>query len=141
MSTSEKQIPRDSVARDDMGRRDFIRTSAIVGGGLLLTAYAEPVSAIEKIGAAGDFAPNAFIRMTPDGLVTIIAKNPEIGQGMKTTLPMLIAEELDVEWKNVRVQQADLDPGTTAATQKFTGQSAGGSTATPTNWDPMRRVG
>src|SRR3954464_10968651 len=123
-----------------MGRRDFIRTSAIVGGGLLLTAYAEPVSAIEKIGAAGDFAPNAFIRMTPDGLVTIIAKNPEIGQGVKTMLPMLIADELDVEWKNVRIQQADLDPKTGAAAV-FQNQSAGGSTATPNNWLPMRRVG
>src|SRR3954466_3931934 len=124
-------------------RREFLRVSALIGGGLLLSTYAEPVSALEALSGrfAGEFSPNAFIRMTPDGLVTIIAKNPEIGQGMKTTLPMLIAEELDVEWKNVRVQQADLDPGTTAATQKFTGQSAGGSTGAPTNWDPMRRVG
>jgi isoquinoline 1-oxidoreductase beta subunit len=148
MKTTGNQIPRGEAARDDMreaargdiGRRDFIRTSTIIGGGLLLTAYAEPVSAIENIGAAGDFAPNAFIRMTPDGIVTIMAKNPEIGQGVKTMLPMLIADELDVEWKNVRIQQADLDPKT-GRDAVFQAQSAGGSTATPTNWLPMRRVG
>src|SRR3954465_15459899 len=119
-----------------MERREFLRASAVFGGGLLLASYAEPLAALETwTPAAGEFAPNAFIRMTPDGIVTIIGKNPEIGQGMKTTLPMLIAEELDVDWKNVRVEQGDLD------SQKFTGQSAGGSTATPTNWLPQRRVG
>src|SRR4051794_22210372 len=93
-----------------MERREFLRASAVFGGGLLLASYAEPLSALETwTSAAGEFAPNAFIRVTPDGIVTIIGKNPEIGQGMKTTLPMLIADELDVEWKNVRVQQGDLD--------------------------------
>jgi isoquinoline 1-oxidoreductase beta subunit len=125
-----------------MERREFLRASALVGGGLLLASYVEPLSAMgERLGSgAGEFAPNAFIRMTPDGIVTIIAKNPEIGQGVKTMLPMLIADELDVEWKNVRVQQADLDPKS-GREATFQGQSAGGSTATPNNWLPMRRVG
>src|SRR5438067_10750856 len=132
-------------------RREFLRATAIVGGGLLLASYAEPLSALETWSRpAADFIPNAFIRMTPDGIVTIIGKNPEIGQGMKTTLPMLIADELDVEWKNVRVEQGDLDArystglgGPTATFNKdaMAGQSAGGSTATPSNWFPMRRVG
>jgi len=132
-------------------RREFLRATAIVGGGLLFASYAEPLSALETWGTpAADFVPNAFIRMTPDGIVTIIGKNPEIGQGMKTTLPMLIADELDVEWKNVRVEQGDLDakystglggPAAAFNATAMAGQSAGGSTATPTNWFPMRRVG
>ncbi len=119
-------------------RRSFLRVTAIAGGGILLGSYfkiLEPAEALAETGAAGEFAPNAYIRMTPDGLVTIIAKNPELGQGVKTMLPMIIADELDVEWKNVRIEQAPLD------TTKFQAQSAGGSTATPTNWLPMRRVG
>src|SRR3954471_22079504 len=131
MTTSVKTIER----------REFLRASMLVGGGLLLASYAEPLSALDSwTRPAADFIPNAFIRITPDGIVTIIGKNPEIGQGMKTTLPMLIADELDVEWKNVRVQQADLDPKT-GRDAVFQSQSAGGSTATPTNWLPMRRVG
>jgi isoquinoline 1-oxidoreductase subunit beta len=120
-------------------RREFLRVSAIAGGGLLLASYSGLASKAEALApalGAAEFTPNAFIRLTPDGIVTIIAKNPEIGQGVKTMLPMLIADEMDVEWKNVRIQQGDLD------TTKYTpGQSAGGSTATPTNWLPMRRVG
>lgn len=118
-------------------RRAFLRVSSIVGGGLLFGAWIEPVQAATGFPAllATDFEPNAFIRLTPDGLVTIIAKNPEIGQGVKTMLPMIIADELDVEWKNVRIEQASLD------STKFENQWAGGSTATPSNWTPLRRVG
>ena len=119
-------------------RRSFLRVTALAGGGLMLGSYFRVLHAAEVVavtGEAGEFAPNAFIRMTPDGLVTIIAKNPEIGQGIKTMLPMLIADELDVDWQNVRIEQAPLD------TTKFSNQGAGGSTATPTNWTPMRQVG
>jgi isoquinoline 1-oxidoreductase beta subunit len=119
-------------------RRDFLKVTALAGGGILLASYAEPLAALEHLGAAAplaDPALSAFIRITADNIVTITAKNPEIGQGIKTMLPMLIAEELDVDWANVRVEQADFDP------TKYPAQVAGGSTATPTNWIPQRRVG
>jgi len=73
-------------------RRQFLRVSALAGGGVLLATYIEPVAnaSARLAGApktAADFQPNAFIRITPDGTITIIAKNPEIGQGVRTMLP------------------------------------------------------
>jgi isoquinoline 1-oxidoreductase beta subunit len=124
-----------------VSRRDFLKASALAGGGVMLAGWldalapADAAAASLGASAADGFAPNAFIRIAADGVVTIVGKNPEVGQGVKTMLPMLIAEELDVDWKNVRVEQAPLD------TTKFQAQSAGGSTATPNNWLPMRRVG
>jgi len=121
-------------------RRQFLRVSALAGGGVLLATYIEPVAnaGARLAGApkrAADFQPNAFIRITPDGSITIIAKNPEVGQGVRTMLPMIIADELDADWSKVTIEQAPLD------TTKFQRQFAGGSTATPTNWMPMRKVG
>ncbi|HEY2852292.1 MAG TPA: molybdopterin cofactor-binding domain-containing protein [Gemmatimonadaceae bacterium] len=131
-----------NLTSEPVNRRQFLRASAIVGGGVLLASYLEPVSGAaalaERAGAAGsadDFVPNAWIRIAPSGVVTIVAQDPEIGQGVKTMLPMLIADELDVDWKDVRIEQAPLD------TTKYKNQFAGGSTATPNHYLPMRRVG
>jgi len=114
-------------------RRLFLQTSAAVGGGLLLS-FNLPAS-----GRAADAAVpsrlNAFVRIAGDGTVTIAAKRAEIGQGMKTTLPMLIAEELDVDWAKVRIEQAPVDNAV------YGDQWAGGSMSTPQEWEPTRRVG
>ncbi|HLB36178.1 MAG TPA: xanthine dehydrogenase family protein molybdopterin-binding subunit [Gemmatimonadales bacterium] len=120
-----------------VNRRQFLRVTAVAGGGMLLATYIEPFGASEAFGAEplADFIPNAWIRITRDGTVTIIAQNPEIGQGVKTMLPMVIADELDVDWKNVRIEQAGLD------TDKYRLQFAGGSTATPNHYIALRRVG
>jgi len=120
------------AAKSGVSRRAFLKASALVGGGLLLDFHVPNARAAAS--AAGE-ALNAYIKIMPDGFVTIMAKNPEIGQGVKTMLPMLIAEELDVEWQNVRIEQAIAD-GT-----RYKAQFAGGSTAAPLNWEPLRRVG
>jgi isoquinoline 1-oxidoreductase beta subunit len=97
----------------ELTRRAFLQASAVAGGGLLLSGFWDAVEAAEPSSAAPqpgkEPALNAYVRIHPDGTVTIAAKNPEIGQGVKTMLPMLIADELDVEWKRVRIEQVPLD--------------------------------
>ena len=119
-------------------RRSFLRVTALAGGGMMIAAYIDPAELLGQGRQGGPPAPplvpNSFIKIAADGKVTIIGKNPEIGQGIKTTLPMIIADELDVDWKDVIVEQGDLDA-------KYGGQSAGGSTAIPGNWMPMRQIG
>jgi len=117
-----------------LDRRDFLKVTAVAGGGLLIGTWMAPRAASAAPGAV-TFEPNVFIRITPDGVVTLISKNPEIGQGVKTSLPMLVAEELDVPWESVRVEQAMSDRA------RYGSQSAGGSTATPGHYDMMRQTG
>ncbi|HJR58663.1 MAG TPA: molybdopterin cofactor-binding domain-containing protein [Vicinamibacterales bacterium] len=120
-----------------LDRRSFLRVTAIAGGGFMLASYLEPLDLLagQGRGNAPPLDPNAFVSIDANGIATIVAKNPEIGQGVKVMLPMLIAEELDIDWKDVRIEQGDLNSA------KYGGQSAGGSFATPSNWEPMRRIG
>jgi isoquinoline 1-oxidoreductase beta subunit len=125
-----------------MDRRSFLRLSAVAGGGLVLGFYldslpslgAAEVTKANAAAATGEFAPNAFIRIAPDGAVTIFAHKPEIGQGVKTSLPTIVAEELEVDWHAVTVVMAPLDPA-------FGSQAAGGSTSTPSSYMNLRRAG
>jgi isoquinoline 1-oxidoreductase beta subunit len=119
-----------------LARRSFLKVSLAAGGGMLLTASIPTLAKAATLGKAGPDAAtlNAYLRIAPDGKITITAKNPEVGQGVKMMLPMLIAEELDADWASVQIDQADLDP-------RYPAQVAGGSTATPVNYVPMRQVG
>jgi isoquinoline 1-oxidoreductase beta subunit len=124
------------MKNSQMNRRSFLRVSALAGGGMLLGLYSKSGSLAQGPARppGPPLSPNAFLRIAPNGTVTIMAKAPEVGQGVKNMLPMLIAEELDVDWKDVKVEQADLDT-------KYGAQSSGGSQATPNGWEPMRQMG
>ena len=118
-----------------LNRRLFLQLTTLAGGGLALDLYRSPLAAAQGPETPPELTPQAFIHIAPDGVVTIMARASESGQGMRNMLPMLIAEELDVDWKNVRVQQAELN-------EKIYGpQFSGGSANTPMGWEPMRRVG
>lgn len=120
----------------NLSRRSFLQVTALSGGGMLIGTVIDPGALAQQQPQppAPPLEPNAFIRIAPDGTVTLISRNPEIGQGIKTMLPMLIAEELEVDWKSVKTEQADLDA-------KYGGQTTGGSRAASNNWIPMRQMG
>ena len=119
-----------------MKRRDFVKVSALVGGGLLVgtRVWHGELSAAESPTPATDFTPNAFISISSTDAVSIIAPNSEMGQGVKTSLPMIVAEELDVAWEMVTITQGDLNPA-------YGRQFSVGSQSTPTNFAPLRRAG
>ncbi len=119
-----------------LDRRELLRAGASAAGGLLLSIAlprrlrASPAAP----GADQAFRPNAFVGVEPDGAVVIHVPRPEMGQGVRTSLALLVAEELDAEWSRVRLEQADLDP-------KYGEQYVGGSNTTPESWEPLRQAG
>lgn len=129
---------KHSAETPNMDRRGFIKVSALAGGGLLVGSYftfGNSVAFAEGVPAtAVDFAPNVFVSIASDGVVTLIAPNSEMGQGIKTSLPMIIAEELDVKWEQVTVTQGDLNPA-------YGRQFSVGSGSTTSNYMPLRRAG
>src|SRR5690606_30713305 len=122
-----------------IGRRSFIRNTSLAGGGLILgfnwlascKMTPEQVSNLPKEW----FQLNGFLKVGDNGTVTIMSPNPEIGQNVKTAMPMIVAEELDVDWKDVIVEQAPLN------TAIFTRQLAGGSQSIREGWDSLRMAG
>jgi len=123
--------------RTGLDRRTVLKATLLAGGGLALDVLIPLPSALAATDkeAAGTAQLSAFVSIAPDGTVTIMSKNPEIGQGIKTSLPMIVADELDCDWSQVRIAQADLDQ------KRYGEQYAGGSTATPRDWMPMRQTG
>jgi isoquinoline 1-oxidoreductase beta subunit len=121
-----------------LDRRSFLKVTALAGGGVIIAMYTPDVFAQGGPGqgaqSAWSLEPSTYITVHPDNTFTVLAKNPETGQGIRNALPMIIADEFDVDWSQVRIQQADLNP-------KYGPQFEGGSRATPTNYDPMRQVG
>jgi len=123
----------------NLSRRSFIRVSALAGGGAVFALHIDPATLFAQGPPPGFTPPQfqalAFVTINANNTFTITSKNPEIGQGVKNMLPMIIADELDVPWASCTIVQADADQS------KYGAQVAGGSTATPTNWDPCRQVG
>lgn len=124
----------------NFSRRSFLKTSALAGGGMLISfnlfnACAPDAKAPLDISQLNFNDFNAFIKISDEGKVTIFSPNPEIGQGVKTSMPMIIAEELDVAWSDVHVAQGVLD------TENYTRQVAGGSQSLRQGWQPLRETG
>ncbi len=120
---------------EKVDRRAFLKLTGIAGGGLTLAICLGDRAVAEAQEAESEFVPNAFVRISTDGEILIYSKSPEIGQGIKTAFPMIIAEELDAAWDDVTVEQARID------SEVYGRQSAGGSRSIPTAWDQLREAG
>ncbi|MEO6347907.1 MAG: molybdopterin cofactor-binding domain-containing protein [Aquaticitalea sp.] len=118
-----------------LNRRSFLSLSAAGGAGLMLQFSWFSGLAKENPRLEGAYDLNGYIKIATDGTVTIASPNPEVGQNVKTSMPMIVAEELDVDWKNVVVVQAPLN------TDIFTRQIAGGSQSINQSWDALRMAG
>ena len=126
-----------------VNRRDFLRSSAGAGAGLLIALYLPSADRLTRLGERhrddAVLSPNAWLVIGTDDTVTVYFDKSEMGQGVMTALPMILAEELDADWKQVRVEQA---PVTAAFIALRHGRlSTGGSTSVRTSWDPMRAAG
>ncbi len=113
-----------------LNRREFVAAGVAAGAGLVVGFY------LPHAGRAGKdlFSPNAYLRITPDNKVTIVCARSEMGQGVRTALPMILAEELEADWKQIEIEQA-------GASTLYGDQGTGGSASVKTTWDPMRKAG
>src|SRR4029077_18196072 len=112
-----------------LSRREFVAAGAAAGAGLLIGFYLPHKGSSEDI-----FSPNAYLRITPDNKVTIVVARSEMGQGVRTSLPMILAEELEANWKQIEIEQA-------GASSLYGLQDTGGSASVHSTWDPMRKAG
>jgi isoquinoline 1-oxidoreductase subunit beta len=113
-----------------VSRREFVAAGVAAGAGLVIGFYLP-----HKNGSQHEvFSPNAYLRITPDDKITIVVARSEMGQGVWTALPMILAEELEADWKKIEIEQA-------GASTLFGDQTTGGSASVRTTWDPMRKAG
>lgn len=117
----------------DLSRRSFLKVS-LMASGALMVGVGFGGQSLASGGKDETWVPNLYVRIDHDGTVTIVSKNPEAGQGVKTAFPMVVAECLEVDWKDVRVEQAPLD-------DRYGRQVVGGSRGTPDGWDDLRIAG
>src|ERR1700720_2061825 len=132
-----------------MKRRSFLKVSAAAGGGLLISFYLPearagrdtggPQPGMAALPGALPFAPNAFVRIGTDESVTVIVNKSEMGQGVYTSLPMLLAEELEADWNRIKVESAPVDAAYNHPA--FGIQMTGGSTSTASEWERFRKAG
>ncbi len=115
-----------------LSRREFFAAGAAGAAGLVIGFYLPHGSSIGR--SNEDFSPNAYLRISPDGKITIVVARSEMGQGVRTSLPMILAEELEADWKQIGIEQA-------GASTLFGDQTTGGSASVKSCWDPMRRAG
>lgn len=114
-----------------ISRRKFLGTSAAAGAGLVIGIYLPSPAQAE---AESAFSPNAYLSIDPNGKITIVVARSEMGQGVWTSLPMILADELEADWKQIAIEQA-------GASTLFGDQTTGGSASVRTTWDPMRKAG
>ncbi len=126
----------DTAAPATLSRRGFLAAS---GGSALVLGFTLPLAGRALAAGAESFHPNAWLRITPDDQVTVICGSSEMGQGVLTAIPMMLAEELDADWSRIRVEQAPVDKG--FANPAFGMQATGGSTTVRGHWDVMRNAG
>jgi isoquinoline 1-oxidoreductase beta subunit len=121
-------------------RRSFLKVSALAGDGMLFgigwfsDSYAADMPATSAAGLEGGEL-NGYVKITPDNVIRIMCPNPKGGQNVKTSMPMIVAEEPDVDWKDVVVEQAPLN------TDRYTRQFIGGSQAIHQSWTRLRTAG
>jgi isoquinoline 1-oxidoreductase subunit beta len=130
-----RELRKPSFA-GEMPRRDFLKLSVAASGGLLVGFY---FPGTQPEAQAATFAPNAFVRIGTDESVTVIVNHSEMGQGVFTALPMILADELDADWTKVRFEPAPVDPAYNHPVFKM--QMTGGSTSTWSSFDQFRQAG
>jgi isoquinoline 1-oxidoreductase beta subunit len=137
---SPGNCPERSPALSDVSRRDFLKVSAVAGGGLLLSVNMAFLMRDAEAAVAGGFTPNAFISIGADGRVLLTMPYVEMGQGTYTAIPMLIAEELEVDLQQVKLEHAP--PNEKLYANPLLGiQATGNSNAIRGAWQPLREAG